>query len=352
MLEKNEQLTLDLFVEKWWRIGLSIEPADRPTAEWAMRWLYKTQQKRQPRIEWMTSPAAIAATSDKTEPFISVSSDVLDGGQWNRGNAGTGIVPPFGEMERILEESVVPFIALEATRGTAFDLTNAYFASSNRPFITGQFLAGTLGYYDYLTNEEEKQKNLGFEVYGLTNLALSAGLVLALKDVCYISERPISILLDEENRLHGEDVPAVAYADGFEVWVWHGNLVGKRIIKREFSWEDIQRQNNIEIRRSMIDIYGTSSYLIDAGAKEMHSDGFGTLYRLEGSQIAEGSRLMRSFDEPLVMVKVVNTTPEPDGSYKDYFLRVPPTMETAEQAVAWTFEMEAGKEGYRPDAES
>ena len=29
---------------------------------------------------------------------------------------------------------------------------------------------------------------------------------------------------------------------------------------------------------------------------------------------------------------------EPDGSFKDYFLRVPPNMERARQAVAWTFD--------------
>ena len=31
---------------------------------------------------------------------------------------------------------------------------------------------------------------------------------------------------------------------------------------------------------------------------------------------------------------------EPDGSFKDYFIRVPPAMERARQAVAWTFRMQ------------
>jgi hypothetical protein len=39
------------------------------------------------------------------------------------------------------------------------------------------------------------------------------------------------------------------------------------------------------------------------------------------------------------MVEVVNATPEPDGTYATYLLRVPPTMRTAKQAVAWTFDM-------------
>jgi hypothetical protein len=42
-------------------------------------------------------------------------------------------------------------------------------------------------------------------------------------------------------------------------------------------------------------------------------------------------------DEPLVMVEVVNATPEPDGSRRTYFLRVPPRMRSAHEAVAWTF---------------
>jgi hypothetical protein len=55
-------------------------------------------------------------------------------------------------------------------------------------------------------------------------------------------------------------------------------------------------------------------------------------------------------DEPLVMVKVVNATPEADGSFKDYFLRVPPTVQTAREAVAWTFGKAA--DDYGPVKES
>jgi len=39
-------------------------------------------------------------------------------------------------------------------------------------------------------------------------------------------------------------------------------------------------------------------------------------------------------------------TSEPDGSHKCYFLRVPPTMRTAREAVAWTYGLTA--EAYLP----
>jgi hypothetical protein len=50
------------------------------------------------------------------------------------------------------------------------------------------------------------------------------------------------------------------------------------------------------------------------------------------------------------MVKVANSTPEADGSFKDYFLRVPPNMERARQAVAWTFDMDENE--YAPEVQT
>jgi hypothetical protein len=61
--------------------------------------------------------------------------------------------------------------------------------------------------------------------------------------------------------------------------------------------------------------YGQSRYLLDSGARRLAEDEFGALYRTE----IPG-------DEPLVMVKVLNSTPEADGSSKPYFLRVHPEM--------------------------
>jgi len=38
---------------------------------------------------------------------------------------------------------------------------------------------------------------------------------------------------------------------------------------------------------------------------------------------------------------VVNGTPDPDGSHRRYFLRVPPNVRTAHEAVAWTYGLTA-----------
>jgi hypothetical protein len=88
----------------------------------------------------------------------------------------------------------------------------------------------------------------------------------------------------------------------------------------------IDKERNTEVRRVMVERYGQARYLVDSGAKEIHRDDWGVLY---GKDIPG--------DEPLVMVKVVNSTPEPTGEFKDYWLRVPPTCRTAHEAIAWTF---------------
>jgi hypothetical protein len=85
----------------------------------------------------------------------------------------------------------------------------------------------------------------------------------------------------------------------------------------------------------MIERYGRARFLTESGAAQIHADDFGILYRKEVTG-----------DEPIVMVKVINATPDPAGTFKDYFLRVPPTMRTAREAVAWTFEKEA--DAYAP----
>ena len=85
--------------------------------------------------------------------------------------------------------------------------------------------------------------------------------------------------------------------------------------------------------------YGYDRYLEESGAQPVQRDEAGVLWRIE----LEG-------DEPLVMVEVVNSTPEPDGTHRTYWLRVPPRTRTAREGVAWTFGLDEA--GYAPQRET
>ena len=160
------------------------------------------------------------------------------------------------------------------------------------------------------------------------DLARSCGVAVLFWEWAFISDRPVCIHRDGQNRLHHDNGPAVRYSDGFSVFAIHGIRVPRKLVMapERLTVPEIEAEINVELRRLMITRYGTERFLMDAGAMEIHRDDFGILYRKEFPE-----------DQSLVMVKVVNSTPEPDGSFKDYFLRVPPSMERARQAVAWTF---------------
>lgn len=104
--------------------------------------------------------------------------------------------------------------------------------------------------------------------------------------------------------------------------------------------------DNVEIRRVLIDLYaerrGDGQLMIDLGAKMHQKDDFGELYKID---------LPDDPDEVMVMVKVVNSTPESDGSFKDYWMRVPPNTRTARQGVAWLGHIE-NPEDYAPEVET
>jgi len=88
------------------------------------------------------------------------------------------------------------------------------------------------------------------------------------------------------------------------------------VVKPEWiTVKHIADEENAEVRRVLIERYGLTRYLLDSGAQKIAEDEFGEVYRTE-----------LPGDEPLVMVKVINSTPEPDGSRRPYFLRVHPEM--------------------------
>ncbi|WP_376734572.1 DUF6745 domain-containing protein [Streptomyces broussonetiae] len=53
-------------------------------------------------------------------------------------------------------------------------------------------------------------------------------------------------------------------------------------------------------------------------------------------------------EEDIVLVLVENSTPEPDGSYRRYALRVPPDQTVPRDAIGWTFGLPP--DTYAPDA--
>ena len=162
------------------------------------------------------------------------------------------------------------------------------------------------------------------------------------RGLCIVTPPPSHLHRDAATRLHREDGPAVQYPDGWGLYAWHGASVPAQVIEAPdtLTAPQITAEPNAEVRRVMLERFGATRYLREVGAKRVQGDDYGDLYRVA-----------RPDDSDLVMVQVTNSTPELDGTPKTYWLRVPPQIQSARHAVAWTFGLER-PEDYLPVVET
>jgi hypothetical protein len=333
MITKLEQHQIDLFptyVKKWVDIGLNTEPTDMIEAVKAIKGAYAKAGIPEPEyfIGPVNSPHEGAVAEALLNYHVKNKTNFKNGADLNR---------------RVLEE------VKQFDNGTLpFKLGSV--SISNQIYGSQEYW---LSYYDYFMKECGLDLNL---VEPLIALSKVCGWWTPLSNVAIIQHRAEEIHRDNENRLHNENGPAVKFRgenNASNVYAVHGVRVSKKVIDRDYGVAEIESENNAEVRRVMIDLYGQSKYIVDSGAQVVHTDDFGTLYRKE----IPG-------DEPLMMVKVVNSTQEPDGTFKDYWIRVDPNayggLKTARAAVASTWRDQDAErsfvfknpEDYNPDIET
>lgn len=147
------------------------------------------------------------------------------------------------------------------------------------------------------------------------------------ENVCFVSEAPITASTNAREQMHSEQGAAMVFRDSYELHFIDGVRIPASI-SSGVSIDDIEKEQNVEVRRIMIRRYGLEKYLSDSNAELIDRSEFGTLFKKSNRN-----------DEPLVVLKVINSTPEPDGTFKEYLLRVPPFVSSAKEAVAWTFDL-------------
>jgi hypothetical protein len=107
---------------------------------------------------------------------------------------------------------------------------------------------------------------------------------------------------------------------------WRGVPVDARIAFRPetITTAEILAERNAELRRVLMERFGFERFMVEAGAAVMDEDG-------DAGGVRQLLRLKLEGDEDLVCVAVICPS-----TGRRYLLRVPPTMRTCRQAVAWT----------------
>ena len=171
------------------------------------------------------------------------------------------------------------------------------------------------------------------------------------EELALLVRRPTCFALDEARRLHSQGNTAerfherwgfasgkcLEYHDGWGFYAWHGVRVPEKVIlaPEALTREDFLNEPNIEVRRVIQERMGGRfvpelGVVLDSGPR-------GTLYevRLPAGDLERVARYVQVEDA---------------STARQYFLRVPPTVQTSAEAVAWSFQLAA--EEYHPEHET
>lgn len=147
-------------------------------------------------------------------------------------------------------------------------------------------------------------------------------------------------MFDQQNM----DEPVIVFHDDTEIYAVRNNPIRKEDIKRikNPTINSILQERNMEIKSLMLRVFGVERYMKEGPLELVSRDRYGELYevRVEPKiNIVRRSWERNSDYLPIRVIKVINSSPEPDGTFKPYFLNVPREITTPHEGVAWTFNL-------------
>ncbi|MCP5017250.1 MAG: hypothetical protein GY938_18580 [Ketobacter sp.] len=197
----------------------------------------------------------------------------------------------------------------------------------------GQHDSGWLAFYDFFNNvcglKDETAK-----LSGMWKIAKSAGWWLPHRNICWVSERHNILKRNEAGQLHNETGPALHYPDGWAIYALNGTTIpADWIEKSPPSPNELLRWGNVEQRRAGCELLGWNNILTELNAK--------TIDRSNNPEIGAllEVTLPDSGKERFLQVKC--------GTGRIFAVPVPPNMQTARQANAWTYNIDTSQ--YNPE---
>jgi hypothetical protein len=356
-LTAEQTAALSGYRARWAAIRRLTEPADRGAAEEGVRLAYRGAGLKAPaRIVWRESPVALSQLACRASRADgpNVKSAVIH----RRRRQAAALVGARIDrrVQAVVDSAVNPTDALVESAADAVLRSAAHESASLlerfrrsdplslswtmrtllglhgfRYSAAGQHDLSWLAAYDFFRNELGMREETA-ALTGLFQLATSLGWLQPHEHTCWLAERPNLLRGDIRDRLHDPSGPALRYPDGWSIWAWKGVEVPSWMIERpeQITLASIDAETDVQVRRCMIEIMTPQRYVALGGAVRVAEDETGILWR----------KAWLAFDA-WAAVEVINATPEPDGTRKHFFLQVPANIQTAREAVAWTYGMRA-----------
>jgi hypothetical protein len=319
------------FAEAYIQTQLSPEPANEQEAERRLRQAYQVVGLAAPQqMHWVDGPRELLAelallhvqASLRTSVRRSVISSVLDSVEERlrailRASLRDNVADIVGARVRRSVNDNVGLILRACLRDEAGVGYGGSSAANHRAYFHAESLACAAFFNAYLA------PNAAHALAQFNQLV--SGYRLA-KEGAVIIRRPRVLARDAAGRLHNARGKCIEYRDGWGFYAWHGVRVSERVIlaPERLSREDFLGEQDVEARRVIQERMG-GRFVTELGGQVIDTSPRGTLY--EVALPGDPERVAR-----YVQVRDAETS-------RQYFLRVPPTVQTAAEAVAWSFQM-------------
>lgn len=341
----------------WTAAVLSTVPADRSAAEAAIAPIYRAIGLGPPRriiwadgpLDLATSREQVAAREDIGHCIQSAVNEKLahanctfresvraDPLYWRR-HALLDTYGNLGQSISMLLEEDTPHLRSGLWRRKL----RAFLTGARKPTAWLGFAGSSRSQFDalYLCSQSHLYGRYGLFADSaqllehLARLVTRVGWFVPHQHVCWLAERPAVLRVDPRGRLHAARGPAIRCRDGWEVHAWKGVRISPALTEQPdaINVGRIDREVDPLMRRCMIELLTPATYIALGGATVVARDEIGVLWQKSWAL------------DTWAAVEVTNGTPEPDGSYKQYYLQVPPTMRSPRQAVAWTYGLTEGE---------
>jgi hypothetical protein len=334
-LTPEQEALIPVYREKWRKIALSTERIDREKAAEAVKAAYSLFGTHQPEIIFCSSPnQALNFITD--EPYIDKLNEVynlirralrhelIDNQLELLSSQLSNTLTK--KLRGNLTESLINQINLEVDNLVIQELDNSVIDYLSEPvdhiIIQAKIWACYCSCIDFLLDVLKLYYcEIKWDILQL--IVKNSELVIPLKNIAFICDRPTKLLFDNQNRLHAEAEPAIEYADGFKVYTHHGIWLPEKYGKlpiQQWQAQWLLEEDNAELRRILIQIIGYERICEELQVIEIHSWHEYTLLRIKGDVDVE----------PILLLKM--TCP---STGHIHILRVPPNVTNAREAIRW-----------------
>lgn len=226
------------YVEKWRKILFKTEPINQDKVAELIKKSYEMLNLSEPQIFFLESPLEAHKYLSAIQPSITEYIH-LKGDLWslveNKPMRKLRDDKTFDDLNNMFFFEAETFCYV--TAGIYEFLEDCLDSSNLWKMIDSELMSSSLYEHDFYI--EELKYDCNWEVWNILKpLAEECPYILSFTDFCVVIERPTELHLDKTNHLHAEGKPAVVFADGFNIYAYHGDTIPEKYGKFKYSqWQ-------------------------------------------------------------------------------------------------------------------